>query len=149
MHELSVVRLPPNMEHEHRHKFIRGKMVLLLVFLVILFPPLVQSRSVRGCEEEFPAKEGRTEEEETKNSTSKEEQGDLLTFTLLHVNDIHSHFEEVNVNTGTCKVKLAFSFQNSQTPQPTFKTFRTFRAFMSVGEPGDLPTHTESISPLP
>ena len=23
--------------------------------------------------------------------------------TLLHVNDVHSHFEEVNVNTGTCK----------------------------------------------
>jgi 2',3'-cyclic-nucleotide 2'-phosphodiesterase (5'-nucleotidase family) len=28
---------------------------------------------------------------------------DLLHLTLLHVNDIHSHFEEVNVNTGTCK----------------------------------------------
>ena len=31
-----------------------------------------------------------------------------LNLTILHVNDVHSHFEEVNVNTGTCKddVKL-------------------------------------------
>ena len=107
---LSVIRKPPNMDHEHRHKYIRGKMVLLLVLLVILLLPLADSRSVRGCEEESSSKEGKTEEEK-KNSTSKEEQGDLLTFTLLHVNDIHSHFEEVNVNTGTCKVKLSSSFQ--------------------------------------
>ena len=26
-----------------------------------------------------------------------------LKLTLLHVNDIHSHFEEVNINTATCK----------------------------------------------
>lgn len=26
-----------------------------------------------------------------------------VTLTLLHVNDIHSHFEEVNVNTGRCR----------------------------------------------
>ena len=31
---------------------------------------------------------------------------DLLHLTLLHVNDIHSHFEEVNVNTGTCKEEM-------------------------------------------
>ena len=109
------------MDHEHRHKYIRGKMVLLLVLLVIFcFLPLAESMSVRGCEEESSPKEGKTEEEkknpkevktedEKKNSTSKEEQGDLLTLTLLHVNDIHSHFEEVNVNTGTCKVKLSSS----------------------------------------
>ena len=95
------------MDHEQRHKYIRGKMVLLLVLLVIFcFLPLAESRSVRGCEEE--SKEVKTEDEK-KNLTSKEEQGDLLTVTLLHVNDIHSHFEEVNVNTGTCKVKLSSS----------------------------------------
>ena len=99
------------MDHEQRHKYIRGKMVLLLVLLVIFcFLPLAESRSVRGCEEESSPKEGKTEDEQ-KNLTSKEEQGDLLTLTLLHVNDIHSHFEEVNVNTGTCKVKLS-SFSN-------------------------------------
>ena len=84
-------------------------MVLLLFFSVFLFFPLADSRSVRGCEEESSLKEGKTGDDEKKNS--KEEQGDLLTFTLLHVNDIHSHFEEVNVNTGTCKVKLS-SFSN-------------------------------------
>ena len=26
-----------------------------------------------------------------------------VTITLMHVNDIHAHFEEVNVNTGRCK----------------------------------------------
>ena len=98
------------MDHEQRHKYIRGRMVLLLVFLVISFLPLADSRSVRGCEGEFSPKEEKTGDEK-KNSTSEEEQGDLLTLTLLHVNDIHSHFEEVNVNTGTCKVKLSSSFQ--------------------------------------
>ena len=100
----SVIQNPPNMEHEHRHKQIRSKMVLLLVFSVFLFFPLADSRSVRGCEEESHLKEGKSDDEK---KNSKEEQGDLLTFTLLHVNDIHSHFEEVNVNTGTCKVKLS------------------------------------------
>ena len=95
-------------EHEHKHVKIRGKMVLLL-FLAILLLPLAESRTVgRGCEEEFPKLKT---DKKMQNSTSKEEQGDLLTFTLLHVNDIHSHFEEVNVNTGTCKVKLS-SFSN-------------------------------------
>ena len=28
---------------------------------------------------------------------------DQLRITLLHVNDIHAHFEQVNVHTGTCK----------------------------------------------
>ena len=95
-------------EHKHRHVKIRGKMVLFLV-LAILNLPLAESRSVRrGCEEGFPKPKT---DKKMQNSTSKEEQGDLLTFTLLHVNDIHSHFEEVNVNTGTCKVKLS-SFSN-------------------------------------
>ena len=98
------------MDYGQRHEYVRGKMVLLLVFAVILSLPLAQSRSVRGCEEEFSPKEGKTQDEE-KNPTVKEEQGDLLTFTLLHVNDIHSHFEEVNVNLGTCKVRLSNSFQ--------------------------------------
>ena len=95
-------------EHKHRHVKIRGKMVLFLV-LAILLLPLAESRSARrGCEEEISPKQKFFK---MQNSTSKEEQGDLLTFTLLHVNDIHSHFEEVNVNTGTCKVKLS-SFSN-------------------------------------
>ena len=95
-------------EHKHRHVKIRGKMILFLV-LAILNLPLAESRSVRrGCEEEISPKQ---KFDKMQNSISKEEQGDLLTFTLLHVNDIHSHFEEVNVNTGTCKVKLS-SFSN-------------------------------------
>ena len=46
----------------------------------------VFGKSLQGCEEPPDSVED-----------------DLLHLTLLHVNDIHSHFEEVNVNTGTCK----------------------------------------------
>ena len=46
----------------------------------------VHSKSLRGCDEE-----------------PSNAEDDFLHLTLLHVNDIHSHFEEVNVNTGTCK----------------------------------------------
>ena len=53
-----------------------------------------------GCEEELRSTLHPTQEEE--------EQRNTLHITLLHVNDIHSHFEEVNVNTGTCKVGLLF-----------------------------------------
>ena len=112
----SVGHNTSNMEHKHRHRKIRGKMVLLLV-LTLLLLPLAESRSVRGCEEEFSAKR-QTDKEKMQNSTSKEEQEDLLTFTLLHVNDIHSHFEEVNVNTGTCKVKLSSSLLIVRLPNP-------------------------------
>jgi len=83
---------------------IKGKMILLFV-LAILNLPLAESRTARrGCEEEFSPKL-KTEKKMQNSTYAKEEQGDLLTFTLLHVNDIHSHFEEVNVNTGTCKGK--------------------------------------------
>ena len=76
-------------------------MVVLPLVATILLLPLTESLSLRGgCEEEFSSKE------QTRNMT-RGDQEDLLTFTLLHVNDIHSHFEEVNVNTGTCKVKLS------------------------------------------
>ena len=97
------------MEHEQRHRKIRGKMVLLLVLNLLLLPLLAESRSARGCEEEFSSKGETAEKKKMQSLTSREEQEDLLTFTLLHVNDIHSHFEEVNVNTGTCKVKLSSS----------------------------------------
>ena len=29
--------------------------------------------------------------------------------TLLHVNDVHSHFEEVNINTSTCKYEVKWT----------------------------------------
>ena len=114
MYAHSVGQKPSQMEHEHwhehehrhRHRKIRGKMILTLVF-AILNLPLAESRTVRrGCEEEFSPKL-KTEKKMQNSTSAKKEQGDLLTFTLLHVNDIHSHFEEVNVNTGTCKVKLS------------------------------------------
>ena len=56
------------------------------LFLVFVFiQPYTHSRSLHGCEDSgFQGTES-------------------LHMTLLHVNDIHSHFEEVNVNTGTCK----------------------------------------------
>ena len=97
------------MDHEQRHRNIRGKMVLLLVLNLLLLPLMAESRSVRGCEEEFSLIGKTAEKKKMQSLTSREEQEDLLTFTLLHVNDIHSHFEEVNVNTGTCKVKLSSS----------------------------------------
>ena len=85
-------------DHDHRHKKIRRMVVLPLVATILLLP-LTESLSLRGgCEEEFSSKE---------RNMTRGDQEDLLTFTLLHVNDIHSHFEEVNVNTGTCKVKLS------------------------------------------
>ena len=31
-----------------------------------------------------------------------EEETPALSFKLIHINDIHAHFEEVNVNTGRC-----------------------------------------------
>ena len=34
--------------------------------------------------------------------------------TLLHVNDVHSHFEEVNINTSTCKYEVDYLFQKIQ-----------------------------------
>ena len=93
--------------HDHRHKKIRGKVVLSLVATFLLLP-LTESRSLRGgCE--FSSKE------QTRNMT-RGDQEDLLTFTLLHVNDIHSHFEEVNVNLGTCKVRLSNRFQPLNLP---------------------------------
>ena len=97
------------MEHEQRHRKIRGKMVLLLVLNLLLLPLMAECRTLRGCEEELSPIGKTVEEKKRQNLTSREEQEDLLTFTLLHVNDIHSHFEEVNVNTGTCKVKLSSS----------------------------------------
>ena len=99
-------------DHDHRHKKIRSRVVLPLVATILLLP-LTESRSLRGgCEEEFSSKE------QTRNMT-RGDQEDLLTFTLLHVNDIHSHFEEVNVNTGTCKVKL------SNPPLPVLSLYYT------------------------
>ena len=61
-----------------------------LILLLLLH--IIDGRSRRGCEEEKSGGEKEVEE--------------LFKITLLHVNDIHSHFEEVNVNTGTCKVIL-------------------------------------------
>ena len=60
--------------------------------LLLLLLQSSAGRSRRGCEEEKSGGEKEVEE--------------LFKITLLHVNDIHSHFEEVNVNTGTCKVIL-------------------------------------------
>ena len=99
-------------DHDHRHKRIRSNVVLPLVATILILP-LTESLSLRGgCEEEFSSKE------QTRNMT-RGDQEDLLTFTLLHVNDIHSHFEEVNVNTGTCKVKL------SNPPLPVLSLYYT------------------------
>ena len=100
-------------DHDHRHKKIRSKVVVLPLVATILLLPLTESLSLRGgCEEEFSSKE------QTRNMTRGDQEEDLLTFTLLHVNDIHSHFEEVNVNTGTCKVKLSSSIQIVRLPNP-------------------------------
>ena len=35
-------------------------------------------------------------------SRSLQNEEPALTFKLIHINDIHAHFEEVNVNTGRC-----------------------------------------------
>ena len=32
-----------------------------------------------------------------------------LAFRLIHINDIHAHFDQINVNTGRCKVSDAAS----------------------------------------
>jgi 2',3'-cyclic-nucleotide 2'-phosphodiesterase (5'-nucleotidase family) len=39
-------------------------------------------------------------------STSRK-QGDPFPLTILHVNDIHAHFEEVNIETGRCHDYMA------------------------------------------
>ena len=90
--------------HNHRHKTIMQKFIVLFAFLAILILPLAEARSLkRGCETEFSVQGKR----DAKKLSEEEPEEDLLTFTLLHVNDIHSHFEEVNVNLGTCKVRLS------------------------------------------
>ena len=90
--------------HNHKHKRITQKVILLSVFLAILLLPLAEARSLkRGCESEFSDQGKR----DAKRLSEEKPVEDLLTLTLLHVNDIHSHFEEVNVNLGTCKVRLS------------------------------------------
>ena len=102
--------------HNHRHKTIMQKVIVLSAFLAILIMPLAEARSLkRGCESEFSVQE----KLDTKKLSEEEPEEDLLTFTLLHVNDIHSHFEEVNVNLGTCKVRLSNPFQPLNLPTYT------------------------------
>ena len=102
--------------HNHRRKRITQQVILLSAFLAILFLPQAEARSVkRGCESEFSDQGKR----DAKKLSEEEPEEDLLTFTLLHVNDIHSHFEEVNVNLGTCKVRLSNPFQPLNLPTYT------------------------------
>ena len=104
--------------HNHRHKRITRKVIVLSAFLAILLMPLAEARSLkRGCESEFSVQGKR----DAKKLSEEEPEEDLLTFTLLHVNDIHSHFEEVNVNLGTCKVRLSNRFQPLNLPSVYLK----------------------------
>ena len=105
-------------EHNHRHKTIMQKVIVLSAFLAILILPLAEARSLkRGCESEFSDQGKR----DAKKLSEEEPEEDLLTFTLLHVNDIHSHFEEVNVNLGTCKVRRSNRFQPLNLPSVYLK----------------------------
>ena len=104
--------------HNHKHNRITQKVILFSAFLAILLLPLAEARSLkRGCESEFSDQGKR----DAKRLSEEEPEEDLLTFTLLHVNDIHSHFEEVNVNLGTCKVRLSNPFQPLNLPHPYLK----------------------------
>ena len=103
--------------HNHKHNRITQKVILFSAFLAILLLPLAEARSLkRGCEPEFSDQGKR----DAKKLSEEEPEEDLLTFTLLHVNDIHSHFEEVNVNLGTCKVRLSDPFQTLNLPTCTY-----------------------------
>ena len=64
------------------------KMLRYLLLFALVFSSVL-NKSLRGSEDE-----------------PEDVVDDLLHLTLLHVNDIHSHFEEVNVNTGTCKEEM-------------------------------------------
>ena len=100
--------------HNHRHKTIMQKVIVLSAFLAFLILPVAEARSLkRGSEFSDRGKR------DAKKLSEEEPEEDLLTFTLLHVNDIHSHFEEVNVNLGTCKVRLSDPFQPLNLPRYT------------------------------
>ena len=58
-------------------------MLTLALFLLFTSNPLVQSRTIDIFAEK-----------------SEVEAEAALSFKLIHINDIHAHFEQVNVNTG-------------------------------------------------